>query len=231
MAVNGRVRRDAGALADPDRDTITVDGRRLTIGATREYWVVNKPRGMLSSRSDPHGRPVVVDLAPPGSGRLFPVGRLDGDAEGLVLLTDDGDLANRLLHPRYEIPRVYEVEVRGDVGDADLGRWRRGVTLEDGPARPSRVRLLRRGRHTTCLELTFHEGRKREVKRYCQALGHRVVRLRRTRFGPIGLGALAPGRGRPLTPRERRALGRLRERGAFPYNTQDSRTDPHQERL
>jgi pseudouridine synthase len=187
-----------------------VDSVPLERPEAHAYVVVNKPRGMLSSRSDPRGRPVVVTLAPGGAGRLFPVGRLDWDAEGLVLLTNDGELANRLLHPRYGTLRVYEVEVEGEVRPADLGRWRRGVVLEDGPARPSAVRVLGRGRRTSQVELTFAEGRKREVKRYCQALGHRVVRLRRTRFGPLSLGELPPGRWRHLTPSEREALRRLR---------------------
>jgi 23S rRNA pseudouridine2605 synthase len=153
---------------------------------------------------------VVIDLLPPGSARLFPVGRLDYDAEGLLLLTNDGELANRMLHPRYEIPRVYEVEVARQVSPRDLGRWRRGVVLPDGPAVPSAVRILRRGPRTTWLSVTFSEGRYREVKRYCKALGHPVIRLRRVQFGPLRLGPLAAGKSRPLTPAERALLENLR---------------------
>lgn len=187
-----------------------MDGVPLEGRERHAYVVVHKPRGMLSSRSDPRGRPVVVELAPRQAGRLFPVGRLDWDAEGLVLLTNDGEMANRLLHPRYGTSRVYEVEVEGEVRAGDMARWRRGVILDDGPASPSSVRLLQQGRRTSWVELTFHEGRKREVKRYCQTLGHRVVRLRRTRFGPLSLGALPPGRWRRLTAAEQQALTRLR---------------------
>jgi pseudouridine synthase len=153
---------------------------------------------------------VVLDLLPADAGRLFPVGRLDYDAEGLLLLTNDGELGNRLLHPRYEIPRVYEVEVEGVVTAAELGRWRRGVTLPDGPAVPREVRLLRRAARSTWLSLTFAEGRYREVKRYCQALGHAVVRLRRVRFGPLRLDDLPVGRCRPLTRAELARLNDLR---------------------
>ena len=153
----------------------------------------------------------MVDLLPEGTARLFPVGRLDYDAEGLLLLTNDGELGNRLLHPRYEIPRVYEAEVEGHVGPRELAGWRRGVMLPDGPAVPREARILRRGASSTWLALTFAEGRYREVKRYCQALGHPVRRLRRVRFGPLRLGTLPVGRSRPLTPEELARLNRLRE--------------------
>ncbi len=138
------------------------------------------------------------------------MGRLDYDAEGLLLLTDDGELSNRLLHPRYEIPRVYEAEVEGTVNAAALSRWRRGVTLPDGPAAPREVRILRRGARSTRLSLTFAEGRYREVKRYCQALGHPVLRLRRVRFGPLRLGDLPVGGYRPLSTAELARLNSLR---------------------
>jgi len=141
--------------------------------------------------------------------RLFPVGRLDADAEGLLLLTNDGPLAQRLLHPRFQIPRIYEVEVEGRVLANGLERFRRGALLEDGPARPADVRLLRRSTGSTWLELTFAEGRYHEVKRFCQAFGHRVVTLRRTGFGPLRLGGLAPGKMRALTLRELAAIRSL----------------------
>ncbi|HWN90874.1 MAG TPA: pseudouridine synthase, partial [Verrucomicrobiae bacterium] len=173
------MRREPGAQADPDVDRITLDGRPLQGAEARAYVLLHKPRGYVTSRADPQGRPVVIDLLPPGAPRVFPVGRLDYDAEGLLLLTNDGELTNRLLHPRYEIPRVYEVEVERHVSPRDLGRWRRGVVLPDGPAVPAAISLLRRGPRSTWIKLTFAEGRYREVKRYCKALGHPVIRLRR----------------------------------------------------
>ena len=138
--------------------------------------------------------------------RVYPVGRLDWDVEGALLLTNDGPLTHRLLHPRYELPRVYEAVVEGRVAPSDLDRWRRGVTLDDGPARPLDVELERGGPRESRLRLTFAEGRKHEVKRFCEALGHRVTALRRISFGPVALGALRPGQSRPLTARELSAL-------------------------
>jgi 23S rRNA pseudouridine2605 synthase len=204
------VRLEPGAQADPERDEITVDGRRLEAAAARTYLLLNKPRGYVTSRADPGGRPVVLDLIRHVRARVFPVGRLDYDTEGLLLLTDDGPLANYLLHPRYEIARVYEAEVEGRVREADLPRWRRGVALADGDAMPKDVRVLRRDGATTYLQLTFAEGRNREVRRYAQALGHPVRRLRRVAFGPLRLGDLATGASRPLRPRELADLIRLR---------------------
>jgi pseudouridine synthase len=138
--------------------------------------------------------------------RLYPVGRLDWDVEGALLLTNDGPLTHRLLHPRYALPRVYQAQVEGSVARGDLGRWRRGVVLDDGPARPLAVQLERTGPRESRLRLTFAEGRKHEVKRFCEALGHRVTALRRVAFGPVTLGTLRPGESRPLTVREVSAL-------------------------
>src|SRR5262245_52211623 len=185
VTVNGRVQGEPGAQADPEHDIIALDGRPLPGAETLTYIVVHKPRGYLSTRRDPAGRPVVLDLVPGARERLFPVGRLDRDAEGLVLLTNDGELANRLLHPRYEVPRVYEAEVEGRLAPGELARWRRGVLLADGPARPSGVEILARRHETTRIRLVFREGRKHEVKRYCEALGHPVRRLVRVAFGPL----------------------------------------------
>jgi 23S rRNA pseudouridine2605 synthase len=206
VTINGVVRREPGAQADPAIDRIAVDGRPVGAREAPAYVLLHKPAGYVTSLRDPEGRPVVTDLLPKGAPRLFPVGRLDYDAEGLLLLTNDGLLANRLLHPRYEIPRVYEVQVERRVGTRDLERWRRGVRLPDGPARPSAVRILGHANASTWLSVTFREGRYREVKRYCKALGHPVLRLRRVQFGPLRLGDLPPGRTRALTPSE---LGRL----------------------
>lgn len=207
VAVNGVVRREPGTLADPLVDAITVDGRLIPDAEAKRYLLLNKPRGYLTSRGDPRGRRVVTDLVPPVA-RLYPVGRLDADVEGALLVTNDGALTHRLLHPRYGLPRVYDAEVAGVVAPADLARWRRGVALDDGPAVPLAVERLGSSPAGSRLRLTFTEGRKHEVKRYCEALGHPVVRLRRIAFGPLKLGNLPVGAWRPLTRGEIAALRR-----------------------
>src|SRR5215470_16179215 len=199
VAVNGAVARELGTLADPERDVVTVDGRLLPRAEAKHYLVLHKPAGYVTSVSDPRGRPVVADLVRDIHARLYPVGRLDWDVEGALLMTNDGDLTHRLLHPRYGLPRVYEAEVEGRVAAGALERWRRGVVLDDGPARPLDVEILAAGREATRLRLTFTEGRKHEVKRYCAALGHRVRHLRRVQFGPLHLGNLSVGQWRELT--------------------------------
>jgi 23S rRNA pseudouridine2605 synthase len=207
VAVNGVVTREPGTLADAASDRITIDGRPVPPPESSRYLLLNKPVGVVTTVRDPQGRPVVTDLLPPTvRERVYPVGRLDADVEGLLLLTNDGPLTHRLLHPRYALPRLYEVEVAGRVTPADVLRWRRGVTLDDGPAVPLAVELVRGAAASSLVRLTFTEGRKHEVKRYCDALGHRVQRLRRIAFGPLRLGALRPGACRPLTPGEVAAL-------------------------
>src|SRR5947208_3264385 len=179
-----------------ERRLIRITGRKDAPG---------RPYLFDTTLSDPQGRPVVADLVVSGV-RLYPVGRLDWDVEGALLLTNDGPLTHRLLHPRYALPRVYETLVEGRVGRADLGRWREGVLLEDGRATPLAVELLAAAAGGSRVRLTFTEGRRHEVKRYCEALGHRVTRLRRVAFGPITLGDLRPGASRRLTPRAVRSL-------------------------
>jgi pseudouridine synthase len=205
VAVNGLVTRELGTLADPSRDVITVDGQTLPPAEPKRYVVLYKPRGYVTTRHDPGGRPIVTDLVP-GPERLYPVGRLDADVEGLLVLTNDGPLTHRLLHPRYAVPRRYEAEVTGSVRRQELDRWQRGAVLDDGPAKPLAVELLSSGASASRLELTFTEGRKHEVKRYCDAMGHPVVRLRRIGFGPLELGRLRPGESRELSRAELRAL-------------------------
>src|SRR3989442_554467 len=199
VAVNGVVTRNLATLADPDADRITVDGRPLPPPEARHYLLLNKPRGYVTTLSDPQGRPVVADLVDVGA-RLYPVGRLDWDVEGALLLTNDGALTHRLLHPRYGLPRVYEAEVEGRVAPGALARWRRGAVLDDGPATPVAVELVRARADASRLRLTFTEGRKHEVKRYCQALGHPVVRLRRAPLGPVARRALPPRAPPPVSP-------------------------------
>jgi 23S rRNA pseudouridine2605 synthase len=202
VSVNGVVTRDLATLADPDVDIVALRGAPLPQAERKRYVLLHKPSGYVTTVSDPRGRPTVADLVREVGARLYPVGRLDWDVEGVLLMTNDGDLTHRLLHPRYGLPRVYEVEVRGTVTSGDLARWRRGVTLDDGPAAPTAVELVRPVGSTTLLRLTFTEGRNHEVKRYCEALGHPVHRLRRVAFGPIALGDLPRGAHRALTPRE-----------------------------
>ncbi|HMH52833.1 MAG TPA: pseudouridine synthase [Candidatus Acidoferrum sp.] len=222
VAVNGVVVREPGTQADLEVDDVRLDGRRVGAPEPRHYLLLNKPAGYVTSRRDPEGRAVVTDLVP-SRVRLYPVGRLDVDVEGALLLTNDGALTHRLLHPRYGIPRVYEADVTGAVTSAALPRWRAGVHLDDGSAVPLDVALLRTGQRDSRVSLTFTEGRKHEVKRYCEALGHPVIRLRRVAFGPIALGPLPLGAHRPLTRSELAALVAASGLGTSPS---DLRTNP-----
>jgi 23S rRNA pseudouridine2605 synthase len=205
----GRVTVAGEVVRDPARDVdeasdVAVDGEPVGGAEERVVYVLHKPAGVVSTASDPRGRRTVVDLVPAGA-RLYPVGRLDADATGLILLTNDGDLANRLMHPRHEVSRTYRATVAGGpVGEGALRRLREGVELDDGLTAPARVRRLAPDR----LELTLHEGRNRQVKRMCAAVGHPVRALERVRFGPLALGNLAPGDHRRLTGAE---VERLRQ--------------------
>lgn len=206
-----RVTVNGATVTDPardvtDDDTITVDGAAVEPEAERAVYAVNKPAGVVSTASDPQRRRTVVSLVP-SAVRLYPVGRLDIDTTGLILLTNDGALAYRLTHPSFEVPRTYRVVVaRPPVRDRDVRALRNGVELEDGRTAPARVRRL--GDRGEILELTIHEGRKRQVKRMCEAVGHRVRSLERVAFGPLALGALAPGAHRRLSEAEIEALSR-----------------------
>jgi len=205
LAIDGTVL-ESPAVTVPEGASVTVDGKPLPSPEPTRLFRYHKPAGILTAARDPEGRPTIYDRLPEGLPRLMPIGRLDMASEGLLLLTNDGPLTHRLLHPRYALPRLYEVEVAGRVTPADVPRWRRGVTLDDGPAVPLAVELVRGAAVSSLVRLTFTEGRKHEVKRYCDALGHRVQRLRRIAFGPLRLGALRPGACRPLTPGEVAAL-------------------------
>lgn len=208
LIAQGRVTVGGLVVRDPARDVgeddrIEVDGRLLDGFQTPALYALNKPVGVLSTASDPHGRPTVVQLIPGESRRLYPVGRLDLDSEGLILLTNDGQLAHRLTHPRFEVPKTYRVWVEGGpVGQAALRALRDGVELEDGRTAPAQVCTLGRDR----LEITIREGRNRQVRRMCEAVGHPVSRLARVRFGPLELGDLASGAHRLLTEPEAQAL-------------------------
>ncbi len=209
VAVNGRPAK-VGESADPEVDVVTVDGKPVD-REPLDYWIIHKPRGVLTTTRDPQGRATVLDLLPETRLRLFPVGRLDRDSEGLVLLTNDGSLAQVLLHPSYESEREYRVTVRGRVPATSLRQLARGVELEDGRTAPAVVGRSRFDRNTdrTTFGLTLIEGRNRQIRRSLVALGHPVVRLTRVRMGPLELARLPEGKARRLDARERRALVRL----------------------
>lgn len=202
VTVSGQVVRDPARDVEP-RDAITVDGRPVGSPQAPAVYALNKPVGVLSTASDPHGRPTVVQMLDHESRRLYPVGRLDLDSEGLLLLTNDGQLAHRLTHPRFEVPKTYRVWVSGGpVGERSLRALREGLALQDGPTAPAEVSALRAQE----IEITIREGRNRQVRRMCDAVGHPVTRLRRVRFGPLALGELAPGEHRLLDAAEVQAL-------------------------
>jgi 23S rRNA pseudouridine2605 synthase len=203
----GRVTVGGEIVTDPARDVreesgVALDGRPLAGPEPRVLYAVNKPVGVVSTARDTHGRPTVLELVPAGGLRLYPVGRLDIDSSGLILLTNDGELANRLTHPRFRVPKTYRAKLGGAPIRKDaLNALRAGVELDDGPTAPARVRRVG-GVGSNLLELTIHEGRNRQVRRMCQAVGHPVLELVRTRFGPLALDGLASGAHRRLAEAE-----------------------------
>ena len=214
LIAEGRVRVGGEVVTDPARDVdgsseVEVDGARVA-PEPREVWLVNKPAGVVSTAQDTHGREIVTGLVDSPL-RLYPVGRLDADTTGLILLTNDGDLANGLTHPRYGVPRVYRARVEPvPVPEAALRRLREGVDLDDGRTSPASVRQVEPG----VLELTLAEGRKRQVRRMCEAVGHPVAKLERVAFGPLRLGELEQGAARRLSAAEVERLRKAAESGA-----------------
>ena len=204
VSIGGQVVHDLGRRVDPVSDRVEVDGSRVVLDERRRYWLLNKPTGVVSTASDPAGRPTVVEMVP-SQPRVFPVGRLDRDTEGLLLLTNDGPLAYRLTHARYGIEKKYLAEVDHLPADAPA-RLRKGVELEDGFARPTRVRVVAGSGRRRMVEVVLVEGRNREVRRLLDAVGAPVRRLVRTAVGPVRLTGLAPGEYRPLRPEEIRRL-------------------------
>jgi len=190
------------------RDVVEVDGSRVA-WQPLAYVLLNKPEGVVTTAYDPHGCPTVVDLVSHDV-RVVPVGRLDVDTTGALLLTNDGELAHRLAHPRFGVPKVYEADIDGSPAPSALATLRQGVELNDGLTAPADVRVVRRGTRLTRLELTLHEGRKHQVKRMCEAVGNPVRRLHRTRYAGLDLQGLEPGEWRELTPEE---VALLRGRG------------------
>jgi pseudouridine synthase len=212
VELNGRVVTELGTKADPDRDEIKVDGRRLKVAPVKRYLLMNKPAGVMSTRSDPQRRTTVVDLiAEAGiSGYFYPVGRLDYDSEGLIILTNDGAFAERVTHPRHELERAYEAVVEGVPDDRDLDRLRRGVPIDGERTLPATVKLTRvitgRRGQQAILEIAIREGRNRQVRKMADAIAHPIARLKRVRIGTITDSKLRPGQFRDLSPSEIKAL-------------------------
>jgi len=202
VEVNGEIVTQMGARVDPVRDVIRVDGRRVPPRSDHVYLVLNKPRGVVTSMADERGRPDLRSLLTDRPERLFHVGRLDTDTSGLLIVTNDGDLAHRLAHPSFEVTKTYVALVEGDVPDSLAARLRDGVELDDGPAPVDRFRVIDRSRGRSLVELDVHIGRNRIVRRILDSVGHPVVELSRTAFGPLRLGDLAVGTTRELSREE-----------------------------
>ncbi len=210
VSVNGKAA-TLGMSADPDVDEVVVDGETVRAD-TKEYWLLNKPIGVLSAVVDERGRPCVTAHVP-SRARVYPVGRLDLNSTGLLLLTNDGELTERLLHPRYHVQKEYVVDVRGEISPSALERLRKGVQLEEGVTSPARVTVRQRAcganRNVTRLSVVIHEGRKRQVRRMLETVGYRVVRLHRSRFATLSDKDLALGQARRLSAREIAELRKL----------------------
>lgn len=201
VEVNGKPVVEMGFRVDPEKDSIRVDGARIPPPRRHLYLVLNKPRGVVSTMGEPEGRPTLSDYVPPKQ-RLFHVGRLDTDTEGLIILTNDGEFAYRLTHPSYEVHKTYLVEVEGLIDNRVLRRLEKGISLEDGFIRPDQVKLVTRSDTKSLLQVTLHEGRNRIVRRMMDAVAHPVRRLSRIAIGPIRLGQLGIGQSRELTREE-----------------------------
>ncbi len=208
VRVNDRVA-TLGESADPARDRIEVDGRPLRAEQGKLYLLLHKPSGYVTTLRDPQGRPKITDLLPKVQARVFPIGRLDFNTEGLLLLTNDGELAQRLSHPSHEVNKTYLVRARGIILPESLNSLAEGVHLDDGPTAPARIEQVRHTAGHTWFEITIHEGRNRQVRRMCEALGYTVNRLIRIRLGFLELGSLRPGEFRELTAKEVARLNTL----------------------
>ncbi len=206
VRVNGKVVREMGVKIDPSRDQVSVNGQPLAKRRKFRYILLNKPSGYICSVQDERGRRTVLDLLPDVRERVYPVGRLDYNTSGLLLLTNDGELTYQLLHPSYEVEKTYLAEVEGRLSGQALSRLEKGVRLSDGMTAPARASIVRRWENATLVELTIHEGRNRQVRRMMEAVGHPVKHLKRTREGFLDLSDLAVGQWRELTAGEVRRL-------------------------
>ncbi|HSB46327.1 MAG TPA: pseudouridine synthase, partial [Nitrospira sp.] len=211
VTVNGKVVTELGTKADPSKDHVKVDGKHLSQAQPFVYLLLNKPKNVMSTLDDPGGRTTVKDYLRGVSVRVFPVGRLDFDSEGLMLLTNNGDLAQALLHPRYHVPKTYLIKVKGILTEEEIRQLERGVTLEDGMTGPATVKKIKKAEMNSWLEITIGEGRKHQVRRMLESVGHPVIKLMRVKMGPLSLGDLASGEFRFLTDREANALRELVE--------------------
>lgn len=231
VAVNGEIVTQLGTKADPDKDSIAVDGKRIAAAAEKVYILLNKPPGYTSTRSDPHAEKTVLELVNGVKAFLYPVGRLDVDTAGLLILTNDGDFTKLLSHPSHEVEKTYVAVVRGRIRASQLTALERGVELEDGVTAPARTRLISysQGADTSTVEIGIHEGRKRQVRRMFDAVGHRVEKLTRTRVGCVDLRGVREGEFRPLTKKEVSELKKLaapkieRRRQERPTNRREDR--------
>jgi 23S rRNA pseudouridine2605 synthase len=207
VRVNGK-RVDTMGYIVEQTDRVELDGKLITEFSPKLYLLLNKPRGVVSTAQDDKGRKTVLDFVPKELPRLFPVGRLDYDSEGLLILTNDGAFANRMMHPRYEVKKTYRVKLKGEMTAESIERLKAGVTLEDGLARADAVDLLGYENGKTYLNISVHEGRNRIIRRMGEAVGHEVLRLRRTEYGPLTLSKLRQGQWRHLSPKELNELGK-----------------------
>jgi 23S rRNA pseudouridine2605 synthase len=205
VRVNGRTVTEMGLKVDPRRDTITFDGKPVR-SEQHIYLLLNKPVGYVSTVSDPQGRPIVTDLIPNIDKRIYPVGRLDLDSEGALLLTNDGRLTNRILHPRYGVAKTYQVTLAKRPSAAKLKQLEQGIVLDGAKTLPARIRFLRNRKNGILLEVILHEGKKRQIRKMFAAIGHRVLRLKRTAYGGLSLGTLRPGEYRSLSAKDLRKI-------------------------
>jgi 23S rRNA pseudouridine2605 synthase len=209
ISINGAVVTEPGTKADPQRDDIRVDGKLISLETDKVVLLLHKPPGVVTTLSDPQGRPIITDLLKGVAERVYPVGRLDYDSEGALLLTNDGDLAQRLQHPRYEIPKTYRVKVAGRMQKAELKALEKGIDLPDGRFAPTDLRLEKTNPASSWLVLTIRDGRNRVIRRAFDSMGHAVIRLIRIAVADISLASLKEGNWRMLTPREVERLGAL----------------------
>ena len=201
VKVNGEIVKNPAIQVNPEKDEVEVNGEKVKL-PEKVYIALNKPKGVLCSLKDDFGRTIITDLVKDIPQRIYPVGRLDYNSEGLIILTNDGELANRLIHPRYKVKKKYHVLIKGEIKDEDLKKLEQGIELDGKKTLPAECKILNKSKKSTLIEMTIQEGRKRQIRRMLQELGYEVKRLRRVQFGPIKLGMLKQGEWRFLTKKE-----------------------------